>query len=148
LAVALPVSLRIYAGRARLKTLFLEKLIHGGQMITTNLIENYPGFPERVTGFDLSDRMPKRPEGYELKSRNQEVLELKSGKTVCSAVTKDDQSKDLRPSFICTGELMATEDCGIFAGRDDVRCKPWRQISIAVGMARLRPLALKTTWKS
>ena len=36
----------IYAGRARLKTLLLEKLIHGGQMMTTDLVENYPGFPK------------------------------------------------------------------------------------------------------
>jgi thioredoxin reductase (NADPH) len=40
-----------------LKTLLLEKLIHGGQVMTTDLVENYPGFPEGISGFELSDRM-------------------------------------------------------------------------------------------
>ena len=38
----------IYAGRARLQTLLLEKLIYGGQVMTTDLVENYPGFPEGI----------------------------------------------------------------------------------------------------
>ncbi|MFZ5447147.1 MAG: thioredoxin-disulfide reductase [Thermodesulfobacteriota bacterium] len=70
----------IYAGRARLKALLLEKLIHGGQMMTTDLIENYPGFPEGITGFDLSDRMRKQAERFGLEFRSQEVMELKPGK--------------------------------------------------------------------
>ena len=56
----------IYAGRAPLKTLLLEKLIHGGPMLTTNLIENYPGFPAWITGFDLSDRTEKPAERFGL----------------------------------------------------------------------------------
>jgi thioredoxin reductase (NADPH) len=81
----------IYAGRARLKTLLLEKLIHGGQMMTTDLIENYPGFPEGVTGFDLSDRMRKQAERFGLEFRSQEVLELKPGKPVQTVVLGDGQ---------------------------------------------------------
>ncbi|MHB9072540.1 MAG: NAD(P)/FAD-dependent oxidoreductase [Desulfobaccales bacterium] len=128
----------IYAGRARLKTLLLEKLIHGGQMMTTDLIENYPGFPEGVTGLDPSEHMRKRAERFGLEFRRQEVLELNS------AVTEDGQSKDLLPmdgwGCIFTGELMAAEDRGIFADRD-VRCKPWRQISTAVGDGSVAAIA-------
>ena len=62
------LTVGIYAGRARLKTLLLEKLIHGGQMMTTDLVENYPGFPEGITGFELSDRMRKQAEGLAWKS--------------------------------------------------------------------------------
>jgi len=69
----------IYAGRARLKTLLLEKLIHGGQVMTTDLVENYPGFPEGISGFDLSDRMRKQAERFGLEFRNGEVLELVPG---------------------------------------------------------------------
>lgn len=69
----------IYAGRARLKTLLLEKLIHGGQVMTTDLVENYPGFPEGISGFDLSDRMRKQAERFGLEFRSGEVLELKPG---------------------------------------------------------------------
>ena len=44
----------IYAGPGPACALLLEKLIHGGQMMTTDLVENYPGFPEGITGFELS----------------------------------------------------------------------------------------------
>jgi thioredoxin reductase (NADPH) len=79
----------IYAGRARLKTLLLEKLIHGGQMMTTDLVENYPGFPEGISGFELSDRMRKQAERFGLLIRTQEVLELKPGKPVHTVVLED-----------------------------------------------------------
>jgi thioredoxin reductase (NADPH) len=79
----------IYAGRARLKTLLLEKLIHGGQMMTTDLVENYPGFPEGITGFELSDRMRKQAERFGLEIRSQEVLELQPGKPMHTVVLED-----------------------------------------------------------
>jgi thioredoxin reductase (NADPH) len=81
----------IYAGRARLKTLLLEKLIHGGQMMTTDLVENYPGFPEGITGFELSDRMRKQAERFGLLIRSQEVLELQPGKPVQTVVLEGGQ---------------------------------------------------------
>jgi thioredoxin reductase (NADPH) len=79
----------IYAGRARLKTLLLEKLIHGGQMMTTDIVENYPGFPEGITGFELSDRMRKQAERFGLEIRTQEVMELKPGKPAHTLVLED-----------------------------------------------------------
>jgi thioredoxin reductase (NADPH) len=69
----------IYAGRARLKTLLLEKLIHGGQVMTTDLVENYPGFPDGVSGFELSDRMRKQAERFGLAFNTGEVLGLEPG---------------------------------------------------------------------
>jgi thioredoxin reductase (NADPH) len=69
----------LYAGRARLKTLLLEKLIHGGQVMTTDLVENYPGFPEGITGFELSDRMRQQAERFGLEFRSGEVLGLAPG---------------------------------------------------------------------
>ncbi|HAW70415.1 MAG TPA: pyridine nucleotide-disulfide oxidoreductase [Firmicutes bacterium] len=43
----------IYCGRARLKTLVIEKSLLGGLATYTNEIENYPGFPEPLNGLDL-----------------------------------------------------------------------------------------------
>ena len=79
----------IYAGRARLCALLLEKLIHGGQMMTTDLIENYPGFPEGISGFDLSDRMRKQAERFELLIKTAEVLEVIPGNPVHTVVLED-----------------------------------------------------------
>ena len=47
----------IYASRARMKTLLVEKSGIGGEAASTDLIENYPGFPEGIRGFELADRM-------------------------------------------------------------------------------------------
>ena len=50
----------LYTGRARLKTLILEKATFGGQAAATDLIENYPGFPEGVGGFQLMELMKQQ----------------------------------------------------------------------------------------
>ena len=47
----------IYAGRAKLKTLVIAGSVPGGQIYLTYQVENYPGFPESITGPDLVERM-------------------------------------------------------------------------------------------
>jgi len=47
----------IYALRSRLKTLLIEKMVYGGQAATTFQIENYPGFPEGISGPELMQKM-------------------------------------------------------------------------------------------
>ena len=47
----------LYAARAGLSTLVLEKLTAGGQMALTERIDNYPGFAEGIDGFTLGERM-------------------------------------------------------------------------------------------
>jgi thioredoxin reductase (NADPH) len=50
----------LYASRARLKTLVIESMSVPGQAILTDSIENYPGFPEGVNGFELVERFKKQ----------------------------------------------------------------------------------------
>lgn len=47
----------LYAARARLRTLLIDKGMIGGQIALTDRVENYPGFPEGITGTDLSMAM-------------------------------------------------------------------------------------------
>lgn len=54
----------IYCGRARLKTLILEKSLVGGLATYTNEIENYPGFPEGTTGLGLMDLFHKQAKKF------------------------------------------------------------------------------------
>ena len=49
----------LYAARSGLSVLVLEKLSAGGQMTNTDQIDNYPGFPEGIGGFELGERMQK-----------------------------------------------------------------------------------------
>lgn len=51
------LSAGLYAGRARLSTLMIEKLTEGGQIVTTNEVENYPGGIEHESGPSLVERM-------------------------------------------------------------------------------------------
>jgi len=66
----------LYAARARLKTLMLEKLSPGGQVLMTDWVENYPGFPDGISGFDLIDKMRRQAEKFDLVIENQEVSRL------------------------------------------------------------------------
>lgn len=50
----------IYAGRARLKTLIIEKALLGGMATTTFHIDNYPGFPEGISGMELSQKLEEQ----------------------------------------------------------------------------------------
>jgi len=74
----------LYAARARLKTLMLERLSPGGQVLMTDWVENYPGFPDGISGFDLIDKMRRQAEKFDLVIESQEVsrLELSPEKKV------------------------------------------------------------------
>ncbi len=54
----------LYAGRARIDTLIIEKQKNGGQIVITNEIENYPGCNDEETGPSLIDRMVKQTEKF------------------------------------------------------------------------------------
>ena len=70
----------LYNARARLDALLLEKLSPGGQVLTTDWVENYPGFPDGVSGFELMDRMRSQAEKFGLTIRSEEVLGLELSK--------------------------------------------------------------------
>ena len=54
----------LYAARANLSVAILEKLSPGGQMGTTDVIDNYPGFPQGVNGFELAMQMKEGAERF------------------------------------------------------------------------------------
>lgn len=66
----------IYAARARLNVLMLEKLVPGGQIIVTDWIENYPGFPKGLPGADLVEKFIEQAKGLGLKIETGEVASL------------------------------------------------------------------------
>lgn len=66
----------IYAARARLRTVLLEKGLAGGQVALTNLIENYPGFPDGVAGMELGRLMEQQARNLDLEIVNEEALKV------------------------------------------------------------------------
>ena len=70
----------LYTSRARFKTLLIETGLLGGQMTTTDLIENYPGFPQGITGEELSRLMEEQAKRFGLEVVSQDVVEVNAGR--------------------------------------------------------------------
>jgi len=66
----------LYAARAGLDTIVLERLSAGGQMALTTQIDNYPGFAEGIGGFDLGRQMQDQAQRFGAVSLNADVLKL------------------------------------------------------------------------
>ena len=109
----------LYGARAGLDVLVLEKLSAGGQMALTSQIDNYPGFPEGVDGFELADNMQQQAERFGAKTEFAEVLsaefatDLKKivttegvfwGKTVAIATGADARKLGLAQEMELTGK--------------------------------------------
>lgn len=94
------ISAGIYAARARLKTVIVEKLMPGGQAAVTDFIENYPGFPEGIAGADLMTHMRDQAErfGCEFDSGEVTAVDMKQ-KTLATPL----QTYNWKSLIIATG---------------------------------------------
>ena len=79
----------LYAARAGLSVALLEKLSAGGQMALTSEIDNYPGFPEGVDGFELGMQMKAGAERFGAETVNAEVFQLKLEGEIKEAETSE-----------------------------------------------------------
>lgn len=65
-----------YGARANLRTLVLDELAAGGQCLVIDRLENYPGFPEAVTGFEFAERMEQQARTFGAEIRNTSAQKL------------------------------------------------------------------------
>ena len=79
----------LYAARAGLDTVILEKLSAGGQMALTEQIDNYPGFEDGIDGFSLGEKMKRGTERFGVETKLTEVLSLDLSGTVKKAETSE-----------------------------------------------------------
>ena len=79
----------LYAARAGLDTVVLEKLSAGGQMALTEQIDNYPGFEDGIDGFSLGEKMKRGTERFGVETKLAEVLSLDLSGTVKKAETSE-----------------------------------------------------------
>jgi thioredoxin reductase (NADPH) len=82
----------IYCARARMKSVLFEGLLPGGEAAKTDIIENYPGFPEPINGPELMLRFRKQAENFGLEFRYNMVEKARSEGDL-RIVTLDDQSE-------------------------------------------------------
>ncbi len=67
----------LYCSRARLRTLLIELGVFGGQITTTETIENYPGFPNGISGAELGQLMEEQAKKFGLETVREEALEVR-----------------------------------------------------------------------
>ncbi len=66
----------IYSKRFGLSTLLIEKMGIGGQVPLTDLIENYPGFPEGISGIELATKIGEQAKKFDIEIINEEVVDV------------------------------------------------------------------------
>jgi len=92
----------IYAARARLKVVILEKSAPGGQILVTDWLENYPGFPEGLTGADLVEKMTAQARRFGAEIETSQVMSLDAEGPV-KRLTLEDREITAKAVIICTG---------------------------------------------
>lgn len=96
------LSSAIYACRAGYNTLVIEKLGFGGQMMLTDLIDNFPGFPEGITGFELQNNMTEQAKKFGMQSVTENVVKIDKTDGVFQVKTDENTYKALSV-IIATG---------------------------------------------
>jgi thioredoxin reductase (NADPH) len=92
----------LYASRGRLNTLLIERGIIGGWIVNAELVENYPGFPEGISGLELSQLIEQQAMKFGLKTGTANIngIELKEGRKVIKTTAGDYTAKAV---IIATG---------------------------------------------
>src|SRR5450432_1961584 len=93
----------LYTARADLKPLVLTGKQPGGLLTTTSIVENFPGFPEGVDGFELMTRMQKQAERFGAKTSFGVVVEAVDFSKKPFALTVDGEKVGAETVIIATG---------------------------------------------
>ncbi|WP_289018772.1 thioredoxin-disulfide reductase [Desulfobacter postgatei] len=83
----------LYAARARMNVLLIEKAVPGGQILVTDWIENYPGFPEGISGYDLAEKIKEQALTMGLNIETAEVQGLDLSGTIKEVIFKEKRIK-------------------------------------------------------
>lgn len=94
----------LYGARAGLTVGLMEKLAPGGQMGTTDMVDNYPGFPEGINGFELAMKMKAGAERFGARTISAEVTGLELSGDIKTLQTPKEVYK-ARTVILATGAL-------------------------------------------
>ncbi|MBW6513384.1 MAG: thioredoxin-disulfide reductase [Candidatus Syntrophosphaera sp.] len=96
------LSAAIYSARGGLKTGVFEKGIVGGQITVTDEVENYPGFIEPISGFELTDKMKQQAERFQAHFIDEEVTAI-GMEGLCKIVETTQNKYRAKSLIFCTG---------------------------------------------
>ena len=115
----------LYTTRAMLKTILLEQLGPGGQLLITDEIENYPGFPDGIKGQELAIRMEAQTTKFGAEIDYTEVITIEDIDQPIKVVKTDDRDFTARAIIIATGgshNKLGVEGEDALAGRGVSYC--------------------------
>ena len=93
----------LYAARGRLKVLLVEKGATGGQVLVTDWVDNYPGYVEGVSGFDLMDRMTAHADRFRLEKKFATIASLDLAGDVKTIHLENGEQLTAKTVILCTG---------------------------------------------
>ncbi|MBL15828.1 MAG: thioredoxin-disulfide reductase [SAR202 cluster bacterium] len=93
----------LYTTRAMLRTIILEQLGPGGQLLVTDEIDNYPGFPEGIKGQELAMRMEQQTTRFGAEIEYTEVVDVENISGPVKTVKTDDRDFTTKAIIIATG---------------------------------------------
>lgn len=93
----------LYTSRARLKSLLIEKGFTGGQVTTTEWVENYPGFDEGISGAELSQKMEKQATKFGLEIVQGSVVGISLKDKIKIITLENNQDYEARSVILSTG---------------------------------------------
>lgn len=93
----------LYAARGRIKTLLIEKGATGGQVLVTDWVDNYPGFADGVSGFDLMDKMTAHVDRFGLEKRFAAITSLDLEDEVKRITLENGEVITTHSVILCTG---------------------------------------------
>ncbi|MBI5417842.1 thioredoxin-disulfide reductase [Candidatus Poribacteria bacterium] len=92
----------LYGTRSRLDTLLLEKAVLGGKVITTEKIENYPGFPDGINGPELMEKMEAQAKFFGLQIENASIEDIQKEYDIFKLIA-DNNTYYTKTIIIATG---------------------------------------------
>ncbi|MBW1607191.1 MAG: thioredoxin-disulfide reductase [Deltaproteobacteria bacterium] len=92
----------LYAARARLKVILVEKVVVGGQIVISDWIENYPGFPEGLSGPDLVQKFTEQAKRFGLNIENNAAVSVDLSDPV-KRIVFNDRTVTTHTIIIATG---------------------------------------------
>lgn len=93
----------LYAARARIDHLVIEKGAAGGQVLLTDWVDNYPGFPDGLSGFDLVDKMEAHARRFGLNTLTANVVSMNLSVTPKIITLEDGAQLSCTSLIICSG---------------------------------------------